>query len=118
MSVIAKFVVTSVEMQGHSHYETHEPVISCVKVNMSPVHQPKDKTHENYRFWSASPQGQLWLQINNPGAFDSFKTGEEQYLVFVNARGGKEGLISELEAMVAHLRAQTGKADNPGEAGV
>ncbi len=104
-SVIAKFLVTSVEQQGHSHHETGEPQLTGVKVNLSPVYRPKDSTHENQRFWEASPSGQLWLQIQNPQAFGFFQAGHEEYVIFVDAAQGKDGLIASLERMLAALKA-------------
>ncbi|MEW6209818.1 MAG: hypothetical protein AB1631_15750 [Acidobacteriota bacterium] len=85
-TVIAKFYVQSVERQGYPKRakvdEAAEPHTTGVKVNLSPVYAPDDKNHENHKFWEATPSGQLWMQINNPSAFDFFKEGEEVYLTF------------------------------------
>jgi hypothetical protein len=105
-SVIAKFQISTVEHQGYRNYETDKPQTTGVKVNMSPVYKPKDKNHENYKFWEASPSGQCWLQIQNPNAFDFFQPGQEQYVIFVDAENGKEGLVSALETMLATLKAE------------
>jgi len=80
--VIAKFYVTTVEQQGGYPQDGKPPGIVGIKVNLNPVYQPNDKTHENQKFWEATPQGQLWMQINNPAAFEFFKAGEEVYVTF------------------------------------
>lgn len=88
--VIAKFSVQSVERQGGKklnpetkQYDT--PYVSGVKVNLSPVYAPADAKCENARFWEATPNGQLWMQINNPAAFDFFEEGGDYYLTFEKA---------------------------------
>jgi hypothetical protein len=106
-SVIAKFQTNSVEKQGYKNYETDKPQTSGVKVNLAPVYRPKDASHENSKFWEATPQGQCWLQIQNPNAFDFFQPGHEQYVIFIDAENGKEGLVSTLETMLATLKAES-----------
>jgi hypothetical protein len=106
-SVIAKFQISTVEHQGYKNYEADKPQTSGVKVNLAPVYRPKDASHENAKFWEATPQGQCWLQINNPDAFGFFKPGHEQYVIFVDAENGKEGLVSALETMLASLKAES-----------
>lgn len=78
--IVAKFYVTTVEKQGYP--SEGKPHTTGVKVNLQPVYAPDDKGHENHRFWQATPQGQLWMQINNPAAFEFFSAGEEVYLTF------------------------------------
>jgi hypothetical protein len=93
--VRAKFSVQTVERQGYPvknnadgiYDETApaQPKTTGVKVNLAPVYCPKDTQSENGKFWEATPQGQLWMQINNPAAFDFFKEGAEYYLTFEKA---------------------------------
>ena len=79
-SVICKFSVQTVEHQGYASKEG--PKQTGVKVNAAPVYKEKtDPHHENSKFWDATPQGQIWLQINNPNAFDFFQPGEEFFVV-------------------------------------
>lgn len=104
-TVISKFHVTNIESQGYSLEGV--PTETGFKINMSPVYRPKDPANENHKFWQASPSGALWLQIQNLDTKDFFKIGGEQYVLFVDAGKGKDGLIEALEAMVASLKAQT-----------
>lgn len=98
MSVKAKFVVQSIERQGRAlHTETGKtdgkwgdefpcvPETTGIKVNLAPVYAPKDANCENSQFWQATPNGQCWMQINNPAAFDYFVEGQEYYLTFDRA---------------------------------
>jgi hypothetical protein len=83
--VICKFTVQSVEQQfgKKRNPETDEydvPYVSGIKVNLAPVYAPKDAKCENAKFWEATPQGQLWMQINNPAAFEFFEKGGDLYL--------------------------------------
>jgi hypothetical protein len=82
MNIIAKFVVTSVERQGDYSGTGN---VTGIKVNASPVYAPNDLESENGKFWTATPNGQLWMQINNPECFDFFKAGEFIYLTFTQA---------------------------------
>ena len=106
MSVLAKFYVSAVERKGYSNFETGEPQETSVKVNLSTIHAPKDKdpASENFQFWKATPQGQCWMEIDNPQAFDHFQPGECEYVLFVNAQRGMQGLIEQLEVTLERLK--------------
>lgn len=89
MSVKCKFYVQSIERQGYTSRKSEDDpgtrVTSGIKVNLAPVYAPKDANCENSRFWTATPGGQLWMQINNPEAFNEFVEGQEYYLTFDKA---------------------------------
>ncbi len=55
-------------------------------IEMSPVMAvPGDETHENSRFWKASPGGELRLNIDNPAGAEVFELGREYYVDFTPA---------------------------------
>lgn len=87
MTVVTRFVCQSVEKQGYSTPAGAK--IAGVKVVLAPVFAPNDTRCDHKKFWDATPTGQLWMQIQNPAAFDAFVPGEEYYLTFAPAKGGE-----------------------------
>lgn len=54
-------------------------------VKMSPVYGNGDPSHENTKFWQASPSGQFTLGTVNLTAVDSLELGGEYYIDIVPA---------------------------------
>jgi hypothetical protein len=54
-------------------------------VKMSPVYGNGDPTHENTKFWQASPGGALELNVVNAAAVEQFEVGREYYVDFTPA---------------------------------
>ncbi len=50
-------------------------------------YKPDDPTHENSKFWTASPSGKMELNIQNRDLFDRFEVGQEIYLPMILAEG-------------------------------
>lgn len=46
------------------------------------------RTRKNKRFTRATPSGECWLTIDNPGASIQFKPGREYYVDFHEAPAG------------------------------
>lgn len=84
MTVRAKFRVDSIsksfspksEKQADGTYKLVHGEVATIK--MSPVYST-DPTHENKRFWEASPGGSFDLNCVNPAAIDQFQIGKEYY---------------------------------------
>jgi len=80
MKVRAKFRVTAIEF-----YETPP---QSARIKMAPVYSSKNakgeyvQNEENKAFWQATPNGELWMHINNPAAVNAFEVGAEYYLDF------------------------------------
>lgn len=88
-AIIAKFYVNSVQHFGQPNPTTGEPETTGVTVTLQPVsYKHGDESHENSKFWHASPSGKMELYIQNPQAFDFFKQGEEIYLPMVKGLVG------------------------------
>lgn len=84
---VAKFYVSAVQTFGYVSPTDGSPVVSGIRVELNPVsYKPDDPTHENSRFWTASPSGKLELSIQNPELFETFKVGEEIYLPMMLAK--------------------------------
>ena len=90
MSIRCKFKVDqinrinstrSVEVVGDDGKKTwkSEPV-EMRSVMMSPVYGNGDPTHENSKFWSATPSGQLQFNSVNLEAVDRLELGAEYYI--------------------------------------
>lgn len=79
-TVRAKFKVTAIE------YYDSPP--KSARIKMAPVYSSKNakgewvQNEENKAFWEATPQGELWMHINNPSAVAAFIVGNEYYLDF------------------------------------
>lgn len=54
-------------------------------VKLNPVYAPDDPTHENYKFWTASPSGELTMTIANPAGAETFELGKQYYVEFTQA---------------------------------
>lgn len=78
--VVAKFRVSSVKQNGGLD-ENYKPSVQQIEVQLNPVYSP-DKTTENYQFWTATPNGQINMTINNSSAFPFFKPGVPYLVTF------------------------------------
>jgi hypothetical protein len=74
----AKFRVQTVTPQDYTDKEG-KTVKYSETWDLYPVYSP-DPADENHHFWTASPSGNLRLQVNNPECF-----GEEYYVDFTRA---------------------------------
>ncbi len=54
-------------------------------VILSPVYGNGDPTHENTKFWQASPSGSIEIGCANLAAADAFEIGKEYYVTFSDA---------------------------------
>jgi hypothetical protein len=54
-------------------------------VHMSPVYGNGDPSHENTKFWQASPSGMLQIGCANLKAAEAFELGKEYYVDFTPA---------------------------------
>jgi len=99
---VAKFYVSSVQKFGAPNYQTGEPETTGIRVDLNPVpYKPDDPTHENSKFWTASPSGKMELSIQNKALFDAFEVGREIYLPMILADGVKlEDLSGALHGLV------------------
>lgn len=78
---VAKFYVSEVRKNGQPNYQTGKPETTGLYVVLSPVqYKADDPTHENSKFWNASPSGKFELWIQNAALFDKFIPGQEVYL--------------------------------------
>lgn len=95
MSVRAKFKYTGYEaslyttfpektVDGKSDYSRPNSV-EMRTLKFSPVYGNGDPTHENTKFWNASPSGSITLGTVNPAAWEQFDMGKEYYLDFTEA---------------------------------
>ena len=80
MSVVAKFQVN----------EIHDRLYGGKKVVMAPVYPaPEDAgtvtSKEDGQFFQATPQGELWMQVDNENAAEQFQVGDKFYLTFERA---------------------------------
>ncbi len=99
MSVRCKFKVDSIK-RDLAHVTKRDDAGSPVKdergnyvyekgeswsVAMSPVYGNGDPTHENTKFWAATPSGQFTLNTVNKAAVDRLELGGEYYLDITKA---------------------------------
>lgn len=50
-----------------------------------PVYASNDPNHENYKFWKATPSGELRMGTVNKEVWPQFELGREYYLDFTLA---------------------------------
>lgn len=81
--VRAKFWVSAVQR----HQAKSAEYQSGGKVTLLPVYSPNPE-HENKKFWDATPQGEITMQISNGEAFKLFEAnlGLEFYVDFTPAK--------------------------------
>lgn len=87
--VRAKFVIRSKEVSigyapaadGSGNWEPCE----VVTVKAWPVYGNGDPNHENTKFWSATPSGEITLGVIPKPAADFFELGKEYYVDFTPA---------------------------------
>lgn len=63
---------------------TYEPA-EVNTVRMSPVYGNNDPSHENTKFWAATPSGQFEMSCINLDAAKFFEPGQEYYIDFTKA---------------------------------
>jgi hypothetical protein len=95
MSIRAKFKVDAIERSAVSTFphqteagniDYSKPVAGEMHtIKMSPVYGNNDPTHENTKFWSATPTGSLQLGCVNAEAGGRFEIGKEYYIDFTLA---------------------------------
>lgn len=93
MSCRAKFKVQRVECSqiqrqkpGAKGYTPAEmETLEQRTIVLSPVYGNGDPAHENTKFWSATPTGEIRLGTVNPGAWESFDLGAEYFVDFTKA---------------------------------
>jgi hypothetical protein len=99
MSVRAKFKLISVEASILSTSEKvvkddgngkasveYVPVDKEMRtLNFIPVYGNGDPSHENTKFWQASPSGSIKLGTVNPEAWEKFELNKEYYIDFTPA---------------------------------
>ena len=92
--VRAKFKVDSIRREHQMHAtdkkdpKTGYPIYSNVEIRtivMSPVYCDDDPSHENTKFWEATPSGKLELGCINLAAAEMFELGKEYYLDLTSA---------------------------------
>lgn len=94
MSVRCKFTVTGIKRtmgsrkkrdatgayvktdKGYDVYEAAE----AWTIEMSPVYGHGDPSHENSKFWDATPNGKFEMTCVNKAAVDQLELGHEYYL--------------------------------------
>lgn len=69
------------EVKNERGYPEYEPC-EMRTIKMSPVFGNGDPSHENTKFWQASPSGSLELGCVNLDAANQFELGKEYYLDF------------------------------------
>lgn len=95
MTVRAKFSVNKIESTqstrykkdatGKDDYKQPYPV-ELRTIHLNPVYGNNDPTHENTKFWEASPSGGMTLGTVNPSAWQCFELGKEYYIDFTEAK--------------------------------
>lgn len=89
MSIRCKFTVNGIKRtigsmpdpsgaKSENGYPKYVPT-EMWTVEMSPVYGNGDPTHENTRFWAASPSGSFTLGTVNKAAVDQLELGKEYY---------------------------------------
>jgi hypothetical protein len=92
-TVRAKFKVQSIMCQTFHCYETGPDGKQVIvprevrTVALSPVHKTGDPEHENSKFWSATPSGEIKLSCVNAEAVRGFDLEREFYVDFTPAEG-------------------------------
>jgi hypothetical protein len=74
MRVRAKFTVTSVEEPYPGAPESTRRVV------LAPQYDPD--LPEDRRYHQSTPQGEIWMQVDNPSATKEFKPGRQFYVDF------------------------------------
>ncbi len=95
MSVRAKFTYNGHETALYNSYphkkddgsaDYSKPVpVEMRSLKFSPVFGNGDPNHENTKFWSASPSGEIKLGTVNPEAWSQFELGKSYYVDFTPA---------------------------------
>lgn len=91
--IVAKFKVQRVECSqiqrqkaGHKDYTPDDmETLEQRTLVLAPVYANNDQNHENYKFWAATPTGEIRLGVVNPEAWKEFDLGGEYYVRFDKA---------------------------------
>lgn len=90
--VRAKFKVSRIELtpgskhigkdpQGRDQYEP----CTMYSIYLTPVYANNNPDHENYKFWQATPTGEIKLGTVNEEAAKEFPLNQEMYVDFTAA---------------------------------
>jgi hypothetical protein len=83
MSIRCKFKVDQINRIQSSKWDAENKVsvpVEMRSVKMSPVYANNDPAHENAKFWSATPSGQLEFNTVNLEAVEGLELGGEYYI--------------------------------------
>lgn len=83
MSVRAKFYLEKIEQTGYSDGDGKPKVNTGKRYTFKAVYS-NDPNHENKLFFTATPQAELVMYIDNPAA-QVFEIGHQYYLDFTPA---------------------------------
>lgn len=92
--VRAKFTMTSYKTTQYPRAidkakpwsEENKEIVEMRTLEFTPVYANNDPTHENTKFWNASPSGKIELGTVNPEAWKDFELGKEYYVDFTIAK--------------------------------
>lgn len=62
--------------------------VTMPTVRLNPVYPGPDASDEDKAFWTATPNGELSMVIDNPDAAEFFELGEDYFLTFERAYTG------------------------------
>ena len=89
MAVRAKFRLDRVEQQlintGAKNEDGSWQKTEMRTLILTPVYGNGDPSHENTKFWKASPSGEIRLGTVNEQAWKQFELGAEYYIDFTKA---------------------------------
>ena len=84
MTVRAKFKCISISRGLGSRKDDEGKYVECElrTVKLQPVYGNGDPSHENAKFWNATPSGFIELGVINLEAAEGFEIGQEYYVDF------------------------------------
>ena len=88
MNIRCKFKVDSIERMlgyGARNEKGEYPPTELRTIKMSPVYGNGDPSHENTRFWQATPSGQIVFSTVNSEAADTLELDAEYYIDIIKA---------------------------------
>ena len=87
MSVRAKFKVSTITRMQGSRRNDDGKYVPCEmqSIKLNAVYGGDDASHENRKFWDATPSGELTLNVIHADAGNYFELSEEYYLEFTKA---------------------------------
>lgn len=106
MNVRAKFrcdAITHLNMQIWDNDARQTITRPARSIRFTPVFPGSDKSHENAKFWAATPSGTIEIQCVNADAVEGFEVGKEYYVDFTPAdRPSAPHTLVEGEAEQGH----------------